>query len=50
MVPKYQTNKLMEYAENPPLFQEGTGKYRYILRSETETELLDMANNILQAD
>jgi hypothetical protein len=39
---------LVEYAENPPLFQEAMGKYRYILRSASETEILRMADVVLR--
>jgi hypothetical protein len=39
---------MVEYAENPPIFQKAMGKYRYILRSESEPEILRMADFILQ--
>ena len=39
---------LVEYAENPPIFQKAMGKYRYILRSSSESEILRMADFILQ--
>jgi hypothetical protein len=39
---------LVEYAENPPIFQNAMGKYRYILRSTSESEILRMADFVLQ--
>jgi biotin carboxylase len=39
---------LVEYAENPFIFQKAMGKYRYILRSESESEILRMADFVLQ--
>jgi hypothetical protein len=39
---------LVEYAENPPIFQKAMGNYRYILRSSSESEILGMADFILQ--
>jgi hypothetical protein len=39
---------LVEYAENPPIFQEAMGKYRYILRSASEAEILRMADFVLR--
>ena len=39
---------LVEYAENPPIFQKAMGKYRYLLRSSSESEILRMADFILQ--
>ncbi len=39
---------LVEYAENPFIFQQAMGKYRYILRSASESEILHMANFVLQ--
>lgn len=39
---------LAECGENPPLFHEAMGRYRYILRSPSESEMLDMANFVLQ--
>jgi hypothetical protein len=39
---------LVEYAENPPIFQEAMGKYRYILRSPSEAEILRMADFVLR--
>ena len=39
---------LVEYAENPFIFQQAMGKYRYILRSTSESEILHMANFVLQ--
>jgi hypothetical protein len=39
---------LVEYSENPPIFQKAMGKYRYILRSTSESEILRMADFILR--
>ena len=39
---------LVEYAENPLIFQKAMGKYRYILRSASESEILRMADFVLQ--
>ena len=39
---------LVEYAENPLIFQKAMGKYRYVLRSSSESEILRMADFILQ--
>ena len=39
---------LVEYAENPLIFQKAMGKYRYILRSTSESEILHMADFVLQ--
>jgi hypothetical protein len=39
---------LMDWAENPPLFHEAMGRYRYILRSPQESEMYRMADFILQ--
>jgi hypothetical protein len=39
---------LVEYAENPPIFQNAMGKYRYILRSASESEILRMADFVLK--
>ena len=39
---------LVEYAENPPVFREAMGRYRYILRSASETDILQMAEYILK--
>lgn len=41
---------LVEYAENPPLFREAMGRYRYILRSPSEADILRMAEFILKSD
>lgn len=41
--------RLVEYGENPPLYFEAMGRYRYILRSESEKEILDMASYVLAA-
>ena len=38
---------LVEYSENPPIFQKAMGKYRYILRSISESEILRMADYVL---
>jgi ATP-grasp domain len=38
---------LVEYSENPPIFQKAMGKYRYILRSATESEILRIADFVL---
>jgi hypothetical protein len=38
---------LVEYSENPPIFQKAMGKYRYILRSISESEILRMADFVL---
>jgi hypothetical protein len=37
---------LVEYAENPPLFREAMGRYRYIFRCEKLNELNEIANYI----
>ncbi|MFO7556263.1 MAG: hypothetical protein R6W88_13755 [Desulfobacterales bacterium] len=39
---------LVEYAVNPPIFQRAMGKYRYILRSVSESEILRMADFVLR--
>jgi hypothetical protein len=39
---------LVEYAENPFIFQKAMGKYRYILRSVSESEIHEMADFILR--
>jgi hypothetical protein len=39
---------LVEYAENPLIFQKAMGKYRYILRSVSESEIREMADFILR--
>jgi ATP-grasp domain len=39
---------LAEYAENPLIFQQAMGKYRYILRSESESEILRIADFVLR--
>jgi hypothetical protein len=38
---------LVEYSENPPIFQKAMGKHRYILRSASESEILRMADFVL---
>jgi hypothetical protein len=35
---------LVEYDENPPIFQQAMGKHRYIFRAASEAEILRMAN------
>jgi hypothetical protein len=39
---------LMEHDENPLIFQKAMGKYRYILRSASESEILRMADFVLR--
>ena len=39
---------LVEYAENPLVFQKAMGKYRYLLRSASESEILHMADFVLR--
>jgi biotin carboxylase len=39
---------LTEYAENPLIFQQAMGKYRYILRSKSESEILRIADFVLR--
>jgi len=39
---------LVEYAENPPLFRQAMGRFRYILRSASEADILQMAEYILK--
>ena len=39
---------VVEYAENPLIFQKAMGKYRYILRSASESEILRMADFVLR--
>jgi len=41
-------HRLVDYGENPPLFQNAMGRYRYILRSDSEPEILRMAQFVLQ--
>jgi hypothetical protein len=40
---------LVEFAENPPVFSGGMGRYRYIFRSENEAEIRDIAAAVRQA-
>jgi len=40
--------RLVEHAENPPLFREAMGRYRYIFRSKEEAEILDIAEFVLK--
>ncbi len=40
-------HRLAEHAENPPLYFEAMGQYRYIFRSETESEISDIAAYVL---
>jgi hypothetical protein len=35
--------RLVEYAENPPLYWEVMGRYRYLFRAEDEAEIREMA-------
>jgi len=39
---------LVEYAENPLIFQKAMGRYRHILRSASESEILCMADFVLR--
>ena len=39
---------LCAFEENPPIFQQAMGRYRYILRSAAEKEILHMAERILE--
>jgi hypothetical protein len=39
---------LVEYAENPPIFQQAMGKYRYILKSVSASEIFRMAEFVLR--
>jgi len=41
---------LVEYSENPPIFRKAMGRYRYILRSASEADILQMAKYILKSD
>lgn len=41
---------LVDWAENPPLFQDAMGRYRYILRSPQESDMLRMADFILETN
>ncbi len=41
-------NDLVEYEENPPIFQEAMSRYRYIIRSQDKDQLLAMAGDIQQ--
>ncbi|MEE4607799.1 MAG: hypothetical protein V2L15_02840 [Desulfobacteraceae bacterium] len=38
---------LVDFAENPPLFQQAMGRYRYLLRSPSEDRIWQMAEQIL---
>ena len=39
---------VIEFGENPPLFVDGMGRYRYIFRTETEQQLYHIRNYILE--
>jgi predicted ATP-grasp superfamily ATP-dependent carboligase len=39
---------LCAFEENPPIFQQAMGRYRYILRSAAEKEIFHMADRILE--
>jgi hypothetical protein len=39
--------RLVEHNENPPLYHGAMGRYRYIFRSETESEISDIAAYVL---
>jgi hypothetical protein len=39
---------LADFSENPPIFQQAMGRYRYILRAATEAEIRHMAKKILE--
>lgn len=41
-------HSLVEYEENPLIFQKAMGKYRYILRSASESEMHHMADYVLR--
>lgn len=43
---KHLGNDLIEYAENPAVFQEAMSLYRYIIRSQDKNKLLAMAGDI----
>lgn len=34
---------LVEYAENPPIYREVMGRYRYLVRAEQEAQILEFA-------
>ncbi len=40
-------HRLVEYDENPPLYFDAMGQYRYIFRSENESEIADIATYVL---
>lgn len=40
-------HRLVEYDENPPLYRDAMGRYRYIFRSETEREIANIATYVL---
>jgi biotin carboxylase len=42
-------DRLMEFAENPPVYRQAMGRYRYILRSGTEADLRQMAAYLLES-
>ncbi len=39
-------NALVEFGENPPVFQEAMSRYRYIIRSSNRAQLLEMVRDI----
>ena len=36
-------NRLVEYAENPPIYWDVMGRYRYLFRAAEEAEILELA-------
>jgi len=40
-------HRLVEHDENPPLYFDAMGRYRYIFRSENESEIKDIATYVL---
>ena len=43
-------HQLVEYGENPPLYREAMGQYRYIFRAKTEAEIADIATYVLEKE
>jgi hypothetical protein len=41
-------DRLMEFAENPPIYRQAMGRYRYILRSESEADIRQMTAYLLE--
>ena len=41
-------HRLVEFAENPPVFSGIMGRHRYIFRSENEAEIRDIAAAVRQ--